>query len=296
MAIDQQTTNEQIADILERIAGLLEAQEASPFRVGAYREGAATVRDALRPVAEMAAKGDVRALKDLPHIGDGLARLIIELVQTGRSSLLDELLSQTSPAEALAQVPGIDAQAAERIVNELGVTTLEELELAAHDGKLAQIGFDDDRVRTVELSLAGLLSRAARRRTIQRVESRERDDERAEERPSLATLLEVDADYREKGAKGKLRTIAPKRFNPEGEAWLPVLDDDREGWHFTALFSNTARAHELGTTHDWVVIYWEREGHQHQATVVTATSGPLEGKRVVRGRERESREHYGVAP
>jgi hypothetical protein len=62
----------------------------------------------------------------------------------------------------------------------------------------------------------------------------------------------------------------------------------RGAWHFTALFSNTARAHELGRTRDWVVIYYYDQEHvEAQCTVVTETSGPLAGLRVVRGREAE---------
>jgi hypothetical protein len=64
------------------------------------------------------------------------------------------------------------------------------------------------------------------------------------------------------------------------------------GWDFTALYSNTARAHEMGANYDWVVIYYERGGGERQATVVTANSGPLQGRRVVRGREAECREYY----
>lgn len=59
------------------------------------------------------------------------------------------------------------------------------------------------------------------------------------------------------------------------------------------LFSNTARAHELNATHDWVVIYFEQDGGtEDQYTVVTERPGPLAGKRVVRGREAESRDFY----
>jgi hypothetical protein len=83
-----------------------------------------------------------------------------------------------------------------------------------------------------------------------------------------------------------LPTIAPRRFNPGGEAWLPVLHTRRGDWHFTALYSNTARAHELGHTHDWVVIYGEDAQHaERQYTVVTSTHGLRAGQRVVRGRE-----------
>jgi putative hydrolase len=41
-----------------------------------------------------------------------------------------------------------------------------------------------------------------------------------------------------------LLTIAPKRFNPDGKAWLPILHTSRGSWHFTALYSNTVLAHE----------------------------------------------------
>ena len=57
--------------------------------------------------------------------------------------------------------------------------------------------------------------------------------------------------------------------------------------HYTALFSNTARAHDLGKTHEWVVIYVDGGRGERQYTVVTASRGPMKGKRVVRGREVE---------
>lgn len=85
---------------------------------------------------------------------------------------------------------------------------------------------------------------------------------------------------------GSLPKIEPRRFNPSGEAWLPILHTERGEWRFTALFSNTARAHELGRTRDWVVIYFHLDsGPEGQRTVVTETRGRLKGHRVVRGRE-----------
>jgi len=106
--------------------------------------------------------------------------------------------------------------------------------------------------------------------------------------PDAALLLEIDREYRDKAAAGRLHLIAPRRFNPEGKAWLPILHAQRGEWHFTALFSNTARAHELGHTRDWVVIYfYDGEHREGQCTVVTETHGERAGSRVVRGRERE---------
>ena len=102
-------------------------------------------------------------------------------------------------------------------------------------------------------------------------------------------LLDVDREYRNAATAGQLPTLAPRRFNPAGAAWLPILHTERGAWRFTALFSNTALAHRLGRTRDWVVIFYETDAApESQCTVVTETHGPLAGRRVVRGRESET--------
>jgi hypothetical protein len=106
-------------------------------------------------------------------------------------------------------------------------------------------------------------------------------------------LLDVDSEYRRSAAAGRLRLISPRRFNPSGEAWLPILHTRRDDWEFTALYSNTARAHRLRRIHDWIVVYYHTDDlPEGQCTVVTETQGPLEGLRVVRGREAECQAHY----
>jgi hypothetical protein len=106
-------------------------------------------------------------------------------------------------------------------------------------------------------------------------------------------LLDVDREYRSAAAAGQLSKITTRRFNPEGQPWLPVLHTRRGEHSVTALYSNTARAHELGRVHDWVVLYIEDGAHREsQYTVVTASHGPLRGRRVVRGREDECRAWY----
>ena len=82
------------------------------------------------------------------------------------------------------------------------------------------------------------------------------------------------------------RQIDLAQFNPKNEAWLPVLRTDRGNWHFSVLYSNTALAHQLGRTRDWVVVYFYDNHHQQgQHTVVTETRGQLLGVGVLRGRE-----------
>ena len=100
-------------------------------------------------------------------------------------------------------------------------------------------------------------------------------------------MLEIDEQYRYLAGAGQLRMVTPRRFNPEAQRWLPVMQMDKDGWTFNALYSNTARAHELGKTHDWVVIYYqpayERSGRRGQCTIVTETRGSKRGQRVIRG-------------
>lgn len=284
----KELTKDDIADLLHQIADLLEAKDENVFRIQSYRDGARTVRQTDAPLLDMARKEDMESLKALPDIGEGLARVIVEVVTSGRSSVLDDLRGDVSPVDVFRQVPGIGRELAERIVDELHIDSLEALERAAHDGRLAQVpGFGQRRLENVRASLAGMFSRPGDRRR----RLRKGTDE---ERPSVETLLQIDEEYRRRAQAGELERIAPRRFNPGGEAWLPIMHAEREGWKFTALFSNTARAHELDKTHDWVVIYYESSagGEERQNTVVTETSGTLEGKRVVRGREGEVRGYY----
>ncbi|MEZ4331056.1 MAG: helix-hairpin-helix domain-containing protein [Myxococcota bacterium] len=289
-------TNAEIGDMLERVADLLEVQDAGRHRIAAYRRGAATVRHHPEPVATLYHEGGTAAVDALPTIGPTLAAHVAELVQTGRLSLLDRLEGEVSPERLFASLPGIGPELGRRIHEKLDVETLEDLELAAHDGRLATVaGFGERRVRALRDQLAALLARKARLRR-RRLPSGTTSTgspapaAAAPDRPSVATLLALDAEYREKAERGQLRRITPRRFNPRHEAWLPVLHAEREGWHFTLLFSNTARAHDLGRTHDWIVAYYERDGDDGQCTIVTETSGPLRGRRVVRGREAECRE------
>jgi hypothetical protein len=287
-------TNQEIADVLDRVAALLEAQDANPYRVNAYRKAARFLEQYERPVAPIAESVEGEKLEDLPDIGKSIGGAIREFVHTGRLSLLERLMGEISPEDLFTTVPGIGEALAKRIYCELHIETLEDLELAAHDGRLEKVpGMGHRRVMAVRDSLESILSRSGRRRArrLRHLDKEEMHGEPAQ--PSVAAILEVDEEYRQKAEKGKLRTISPRRFNPDGTYRLPVLHTDREGWHFNALFSNTARAHELGKIRDWVVIYYERDGHENQHTVVTETHGLLKGRRVVRGGEKECSVHYG---
>jgi hypothetical protein len=225
-------------------------------------------------------------LDNLPGIGKSLARSVATLAHTGHLPLLDRLRTASDPTTALSTVSGIGQDMAARIHAHLGISTLDELEAAAIDGRLAGVpGMGRKRIRSVVECLAG-----RGRQATPTFQPRERDS--LAEVPSITELLDVDREYREKAAAGKLPMIAPRRFNPTGDAWLPILHTERHGRHYTALYSNTARAHELGTTHDWVVIYLDDDARRYQCTVITSRFGSLRGHRIIRGREVECRISY----
>ncbi len=289
--VKRNPSNEDIAAMLDRIAGLLEIEGANPFRIRSYRDGANTIRQADRSVAQLVNEDRMDEVKQMPNIGSGLAGLIGGYVESGQSDLLQRLQTEVDPVQAFAQLPGMDKELAQRVVDQLDIATYEELEQATYNGNLEQVrGFDQDKVKTVQTALAGMLSGAAQNRIERKKAQAEGED--LPDRPSVETLLAVDAEYRKKAAAGQLKQIAPKRFNPENEAWLPILNTKRDGWDLTALFSNTAQAHKLDKVRDWVVIYYEKGGLESQATVVTSGGGELGGKRVVRGREMETKQYY----
>ena len=279
-------TNPQIAALLREAADLLEAQEANVFRVRAYRRAAETVEQSTRPMVDILEEGGPEALIAIPSIGSGIAHAIAELVATGHMGALERLRGRSDPIALLTSIPGLGPALAERIHDQLDIGSLEDLELAAHDGRLAAVeGMGPRRLATIRATLAARLRRPR--------PPAERADRM---HPPVEDLLDVDREYRRKAEAGELRTIAPRRFNPDRDAWLPILHTSRGAREYTALYSNTAQAHRLGRVRDWVVLYFDGRRGEGQATVVTEWSGPLRGRRVVRGREGECLQHYGIVP
>ena len=263
------------------MADVLEQQQANPYRINAYRRASEAVDSLDQDVRDVLEREGTEGLIRLPFIGKGIAASIQEIADSGLWPRLERLRGTLEPEKLFQTVPGIGPELARAIHDELHVDSLEALEIAAHDGHLEALkGVGPRRAAAIRAGLGSILGRRRRSRS-------------SNKDPTVSVLLAIDRDYRKKALTGALQKIAPRRFNPEGEAWLPIWHTDRGDWHFTALFSNTARAHQLGKTHDWVVIYYYDADHREgQCTVVSETRGPLRNLRVVRGREAECRRHY----
>ncbi len=283
--------NQQLADVFDEIASLLEAQGANLFRVNVYRTGAQTIRRLPTPAKQILAEEGIDGLMHLPGIGTSLAHAMEHLIHTSRLPLLDRLRGDDMAERLFTSVPEIGPKLAKRLHEELGIETLDELEAVAKDGRLAQVhGMGPKRVQAVGESLAG--RRFLEKRQLQDDfsaprNSREQVEGESRAQIPVAELLDVDHQYRKLANLDELPRIAPRYFNPTGEAWLPILHCERGNRHYTALFSNTSRAHELGTVRDWVVIYRDDPSGHGRWTVITANFGPLQGRRIVVGREPE---------
>lgn len=277
--------NVTIAELLAEIAQLLADQQAAEFRIRAYRSASRTIRELNVPVRQILAERGPAGLTALPTIGRSIGNLIEQYLKFGRMGLLDRLRGEASAERYFTTVPGIGPELSRRIHEHLHIESLLELYAAAEQGRLESIpGMGRKRIRAIREILAQRLQRPTKSPPLPFPQS--------DRSIPVAEILDIDREYRRLAALDRLPKLAPRQFNPGRAAWLPILHTERSGRHYTALFSNTARAHQLNTTTDWVVIYRD-DAHAHgRWTVITSQFGKLRGRRIVRGREDECLSHY----
>jgi DNA polymerase (family 10) len=148
---------EAVAAVLREIGGLLDLERGNRFRAQAYARGAEAVECVAGDLATMARGG---RLTSVPGIGRGLAATIAEVIETGRSKLLERLREGVPPGAAelgrVLSLPRI------RAVHEaLGITTLEELRHACEAGRVRGVtGFGEKTERQLLERIAALAARS----------------------------------------------------------------------------------------------------------------------------------------
>jgi len=147
-------TNSQIAELFGQVTDLLEFQGANPFRVRAYRNATRKIHDLPEPITAIV-QDESRQLTDIDGIGKDLAEKITELVNTGRLSMLDELLTEIPESVlALLRIPGLGPKKAAALYRELGIETLDQVREACLAHRVRELkGFA---AKTEETILAGL--------------------------------------------------------------------------------------------------------------------------------------------
>lgn len=243
--------NEQIAAHLREHASKLDLAGGNLFRARSYRGAAFAIARLLEPLRDIFERSGRAGLESIPGIGVSMAYTIEKLLTSGEFRVLRE---PDVPQRMLLTIPGIGPRLAETLRDRLGITSLEGLRDAIRNGKLA--------THVSKRQEVGMLAV---------IESRlrhERSPVPPGDEPSVEALLAVDAAFR--------------------AAEQAVYLTRHEGWQLRAHPANTALAHRMGMTEDWVSITFLRAETQGQRTIVTETRGKWAGKRVVRGREAES--------
>jgi len=151
-------TKNEIADILNEIATLLELKGENPFKVRAYQAGARTLESIEED--QLATLIAEHRLKTIKGIGDALAQKIAELHTTGRLGFLEELKASVEPGlRAMLEVPGLGPKKIRALHAKLGVKTLAELTAACTDGRVAALdGFGE---KSQQKILEGIRNREA---------------------------------------------------------------------------------------------------------------------------------------
>jgi DNA polymerase (family X) len=142
----------QVASVLAEIGMLSELNDPKPFRARAYMAAARAIEIGSHDLVSLAAEN---RLTEIPGIGAGIADTIRELVETGRSVVHEELRAATPAGlHDLLRIPGLGPRRIRTVHAELGVDSLDELERAVLDGRLASLpGFGP---KTAEKVIAGI--------------------------------------------------------------------------------------------------------------------------------------------
>ncbi|HZA25520.1 MAG TPA: helix-hairpin-helix domain-containing protein, partial [Dehalococcoidia bacterium] len=129
-------SNEEIAQLFENMASLLEMKGDAVFKIRAYQRAARTIEQLPFELEQAVAEG--MDLKKVPGIGKAINDKIYELVQTSKVSAYEKLLSELPQgAPEIMTIPSVGPKTARLIAKELGVSTIEELEQAIRAGKVA---------------------------------------------------------------------------------------------------------------------------------------------------------------
>jgi DNA polymerase (family X) len=130
--------NSEVAGILQDIADLLELKGENVFKIRAYQRAARAIEHHPRELRTLIDEGET--LQSIPGIGEAIAKKIDELVTTGKLGYYENLKAGLPPGVMnLLAIPGIGPKTAGKLSSELGISSVEELERAIHQGEVARL-------------------------------------------------------------------------------------------------------------------------------------------------------------
>ena len=141
--------NIEIAAVLEELGDLLEIRGSNPFRIRAYRNAVRTIRGLTRSLESMVESEE--DLTELPAIGKDMSAHIVELIETGKLTRLEELAAEIPRSLVdLVKLDGLGPKKAKKLWESLDVKTVDELEQALNAGRVQSLeGFGATSVQKI---------------------------------------------------------------------------------------------------------------------------------------------------
>lgn len=132
--IKTKMTNQEIAQILVHISDILDIQGENPFKIRAYIKASQTIENL---TYQLSSVEDKKRIAELPGIGEGIAKKIKELLETGKLKYYEDLKkSEYAPLTEFLKIPGMGPKHAKLVHDTLGIRTVEQLQKAAQQGEL----------------------------------------------------------------------------------------------------------------------------------------------------------------
>lgn len=130
--------NSEVARVFQHIADLLELKGENVFKIRAYQKAARAIEHHPRELETMIEEGE--DLQSIPGVGEAIARKTTELMRTGRLGYYENLKTEFPQGITnLLAIPGIGPKTANKLSGELGITSVDELERAINDGRVAEL-------------------------------------------------------------------------------------------------------------------------------------------------------------
>ncbi len=144
--------NQFVAEILNRIADLLDIKGEIFFKTRAYRMAAQKIETMDKDIEILARENQ---LQSIPGIGDALAKKIKELVETGKLEYFERLKKEFPEGLfSLLELSGLGPKKVSALYNKLGISTIDELRTACIAGNLRDLdGFGEITERNILRSI-----------------------------------------------------------------------------------------------------------------------------------------------
>lgn len=130
--------NTEIAKVFQDMADLLELKGENPFKIRAYQRAARAIEHLPKELEIMIEEKE--DLQNIPGVGEAIAKKITELVNTGKLRIYEELKAEFPEGiTSLLEIPGIGPKTAKKLSTELGIKSVDELEQAIKEGRVARL-------------------------------------------------------------------------------------------------------------------------------------------------------------